>query len=71
MSTPSSTATIRVGLVDDQQLVRSGFSMLINSQPDLDVVCQAGTGTEAVSVLASTAADVVLMDVRMPGMGRN
>ena len=68
MSTPSSTATIRVGLVDDQQLVRSGFSMLINSQPDLDVVCQAGTGTEAVSVLASTAADVVLMDVRMPGM---
>ena len=68
MSTPSITATIRVALVDDQQLVRSGFSMLINSQPDLNVVCQAGTGAEAVSVLASTAADVVLMDVRMPGM---
>lgn len=68
MSTPSTTATIRVALVDDQQLVRSGFSMLINSQPDLNVVCQAGNGTEAVSVLASTAADVVLMDVRMPGM---
>lgn len=69
MSTPSSTtATIRVALVDDQQLVRSGFSMLINSQPDLDVVCQAGNGLEAVSVLNSTAADVVLMDVRMPGM---
>lgn len=69
MSTPSSTtATIRVALVDDQQLVRSGFSMLINSQPDLDVVCQAGNGMEAVSVLSSTAADVVLMDVRMPGM---
>lgn len=68
MSTPLTTATIRVALVDDQHLVRSGFSMLINSQPDLDVVCQAGTGTEAVSLLASTAADVVLMDVRMPGM---
>lgn len=68
MSIPSTTATIRVALVDDQHLVRSGFSMLINSQPDLDVVCQAGNGTEAVSVLASTAADVVLMDVRMPGM---
>jgi DNA-binding NarL/FixJ family response regulator len=68
MSTPSTTATIRVALVDDQQLVRSGFSMLINSQADLDVVCQAGNGIEAVSVLASTAADVVLMDVRMPGM---
>lgn len=68
MITPSTTATIRVALVDDQQLVRSGFSMLINSQPDLNVVCQAGTGTEAVSVLASTAADVALMDVRMPGM---
>ena len=68
MSTPSTTATIRVALVDDQQLARSGFSMLINSQPDLDVVCQAGNGIEAVSVLGSTAADVVLMDVRMPGM---
>ncbi|WP_299169613.1 response regulator transcription factor [uncultured Arthrobacter sp.] len=68
MSIPSTTATIRVALVDDQQLVRSGFSMLINSQPDLNVVCQAGTGTEAVSVLAATEADVVLMDVRMPGM---
>lgn len=65
---PSVTATIRVALVDDQQLVRSGFSMLINSQPDLDVVCQAGNGTEAVSALAVAEADVVLMDVRMPGM---
>ncbi|WP_323958690.1 response regulator [Arthrobacter sp. JZ12] len=68
MTLPSTAEAIRVALVDDQQLVRSGFSMLINSQPDLDVVCQAGTGGEAVSVLSSTAADVVLMDVRMPGM---
>lgn len=62
------TSPIRVALVDDQQLVRSGLGMLINSQPDLDVVLQAGNGLEALSGLSATAADVVLMDVRMPGM---
>ncbi len=66
MTTPA--PPIRVTLVDDQQLVRSGFSMLINSQPDLEVVAQAGNGAEAVASLATTRADVVLMDVRMPGM---
>ncbi|MHA7293663.1 response regulator [Arthrobacter sp. HLT1-21] len=60
--------TIRVALVDDQRLVRSGFTMLINSQPDLQVVCEAGNGAEAVAALDATSADVVLMDVRMPGM---
>jgi DNA-binding NarL/FixJ family response regulator len=59
---------IRVGIVDDQHLVRSGFAMLINSQPDLDVVCEAANGEEAVRALAATRADVVMMDVRMPGM---
>ncbi|MBD8044363.1 response regulator transcription factor [Arthrobacter sp. Sa2BUA2] len=59
---------IRVALVDDQQLVRGGFKMLINSQPDLLVVAEAGNGVEAVRVLSSVRADVVLMDVRMPGM---
>ncbi|QSZ51040.1 LuxR family transcriptional regulator [Arthrobacter sp. D5-1] len=57
-----------MALVDDQQLVRSGFGMLINSQPDLEVVAEAGNGIEAVQALSATAADVVLMDVRMPGM---
>lgn len=61
-------APIRVALVDDQQLVRSGFGMLINSQPDLTVVVEAGTGGDAVRALRNQTADVVLMDVRMPGM---
>ncbi|MCZ2831011.1 response regulator transcription factor [Modestobacter sp. VKM Ac-2986] len=59
---------IRVVLVDDQQLVRAGFRMVIDSQPDLTVVGEAGDGAAAVDLLRRTAADVVLMDVRMPGM---
>ncbi|MGY1814381.1 response regulator [Blastococcus sp. SYSU D00820] len=58
---------IRVVLVDDQQMVRAGFRMVIDSQPDLTVVGEAGTGDEAVRVLRQVDADVVLMDVRMPG----
>jgi DNA-binding NarL/FixJ family response regulator len=58
--------SIRVFLVDDQQMVRAGFRMLIESQPDLEVVGEAGDGQEAVERLAVTACDVVLMDVRMP-----
>ncbi|MDR1790497.1 MAG: response regulator transcription factor [Propionibacteriaceae bacterium] len=59
---------IRVVLVDDQELVRAGLAMVINSQPDLEVVGQAGDGEAAVKLLAqlSPTADVVLMDVRMP-----
>jgi DNA-binding NarL/FixJ family response regulator len=60
--------TIRVALVDDQQLVRAGFRMVIDSQPDLEVVLEAGDGEEAVRRLSMVAADVVLMDVRMPRM---
>ena len=60
--------TIRVYLVDDQELVRAGFRMLIDSQSDLSVVGEAGDGQEAVAALGRTEADVVLMDVRMPRM---
>lgn len=60
--------SIRVALVDDQQLVRGGFRMLINSQPDLEVVAEAANGEEALVVLQQNEADVVLMDVRMPEM---
>ena len=59
---------IRVVLVDDQQLVRAGFRMVIDSQPDLTVVGEAGDGAAAVELLRRTPADVVLMDVRMPGV---
>ncbi|GAB3686852.1 response regulator [Angustibacter aerolatus] len=62
--------TIRVALVDDQALVRAGFRMVIDSQPDLRVVAEAGDGQQAVEALAALSpqdrADVVLMDVRMP-----
>lgn len=65
---------IRVALVDDQQLVRAGFRMVIDSQADLTVVLEAGDGAQAVRALAPSArtvtgpVDVVLMDVRMPTM---
>jgi len=61
MSTP-----IRVLLVDDQPLFRRGVRMLIDSQPDLTVVGEAGDGGEAVLVAAEQRPDVVLMDIRMP-----
>ena len=60
--------TIRVVLADDQALIRAGFKALIDSAPDLTVVAEAATGTEAVALTRSSRADVVLMDIRMPDM---
>jgi DNA-binding NarL/FixJ family response regulator len=57
---------IRVFLVDDQALVRAGFRLVIDSQPDMAVVGEAGDGRDALEALGVTSADVVLMDVRMP-----
>ena len=59
---------IRVFLVDDQALVRSGFAMLLSAQTDLTVVGEAADGAAALRALADTEADVVLMDIRMPVM---
>lgn len=64
----SVTDQIRVAVVDDQQLVRAGFSMVIRSQPDMDVVFEASDGAQALRLLGSYPVDVVLMDVRMPAM---
>ncbi|MFG1858782.1 response regulator [Actinomadura geliboluensis] len=59
---------IRVVLVDDQELVRAGFKMVLDAQPDIEVVGEAGDGVQALELLRTTRADVVLMDVRMPRM---
>ncbi|WP_405796012.1 response regulator [Streptomyces sp. NBC_01506] len=58
--------SIRVMLVDDQVLLRTGFRMVLAAQPDMEVVAEAGDGAEAIENLRGTAVDVVLMDVRMP-----
>jgi DNA-binding NarL/FixJ family response regulator len=60
--------TVRVLLADDQVLIRSGFAALIGSDADLQVVGEAGDGAEAVQQAFALRPDVVLMDVRMPGM---
>lgn len=59
---------IRVALVDDEELVRSGLRMILGGEPDLDVVGEAADGTSALTMLADTAPDVVLLDIRMPGL---
>ncbi|MEV6755715.1 response regulator transcription factor [Streptomyces sp. NPDC051214] len=59
--------TIRVLLADDQALLRSAFKVLVDSEPDMEVVAEASDGAEAVELARSAAADVVLMDIRMPG----
>lgn len=59
---------IRVGLVDDQALFRTGIRMLVSSQPDLEFAGEAGNGVEGIAMAASTRPDVILMDIRMPVM---
>jgi DNA-binding NarL/FixJ family response regulator len=58
--------TIRVVVADDQHLIRAGFTALLSNEPDIDVVGNAGTGTEVVEVVTRLRPDVVLMDIRMP-----
>ncbi|MEW2452520.1 response regulator transcription factor [Streptomyces parvulus] len=59
--------TIRVLLADDQALLRSAFRVLVESEPDMEVVGEASDGAEAARLAAERRADVVLMDIRMPG----
>ncbi|MDJ0324211.1 response regulator transcription factor [Cryobacterium sp. PH31-AA6] len=60
--------TIRVLIADDQELVRTGLSMILSAQPDIEVVGQAHDGTEAVALARSLRPDVCLFDIRMPGL---
>jgi DNA-binding NarL/FixJ family response regulator len=60
--------TIRVVLVDDQALVRTGFRMILDETGDIEVVGEAGDGTAAIAAVTRAKPDVVLVDVRMPGM---
>jgi DNA-binding NarL/FixJ family response regulator len=63
------SGTIRVLIADDQQMVRQGFTVLLNTMPDIEVVGQAVDGLDAVAQVAGLAPDVVLMDIRMPELG--
>ena len=60
--------SIRVLLADDQELMRTGFRLILSAEPDLDVVGEASDGSRAVDEAARLRPDVVLMDVRMPGV---
>ncbi|THV30762.1 response regulator transcription factor [Glycomyces paridis] len=60
------TAPLRIALIDDEALIRSGFAAVIGAEPDLDVVAEGADGIDAVAIARSGKADVMLMDVRMP-----
>lgn len=68
MENMENNGVIRVAIADDQELVRAGFTMVINSQKDMQVVAQAANGNEIVEVASKENPDVILMDVRMPNM---
>ncbi len=65
---PDHDAPVRVLIADDEQLVRSGFRLLLETEDDIAVVGEAATGAEAVARARAARPDVVLMDIRMPGM---
>lgn len=60
------TAPLRIALIDDEELIRSGFAAIIGAEPDLEVVAEGADGVDAVAIARSGKADVLLMDVRMP-----
>ncbi|GAB4002739.1 response regulator transcription factor [Glycomyces albus] len=60
------TAPLRIALIDDEELIRTGFAAIIGAEPDLEVSAQGGDGVDALNIARSGRADVLLMDVRMP-----
>ena len=60
--------TVRVVIADDQELIRTGFRMILAADPDIEVVAEVRTGIEAVRAAGELRPDVVLMDIRMPGL---
>jgi DNA-binding NarL/FixJ family response regulator len=60
------SVSIRVVVADDQELVRSGFAMILDAQPDISVVAEAGDGLEAIAAVRAHEPDVVLLDIQMP-----
>jgi DNA-binding NarL/FixJ family response regulator len=60
--------TLRVVVADDQELVRAGFAMILDAQPDIEVVAEANDGVEAVTAVRTHEPDVLLLDIRMPRM---
>ncbi|MGN9785949.1 response regulator [Nonomuraea sp. ZG12] len=68
MTGTESTPVVRVVVADDQELVRGGFAMILDAQPDIDVVAEAGDGVQAVAAVREHAPDVLLLDIRMPRM---
>ncbi|MEU8325128.1 response regulator transcription factor [Nonomuraea sp. NPDC048881] len=60
--------SVRVVVADDQELVRGGFTMILDAQPDISVVAEAGDGVEAVAAVRAHEPDVLLLDIRMPRM---
>ena len=65
---PAMSPVISVLIADDQDLVREGLRMLLQAEPGITVAGEAGTGSEAIAAARKLDPDVVLMDVRMPGM---
>lgn len=60
---------IRLMLVEDHEMVRAGFHMLLDAQPDMEIVGEADSGEQALTLLKDTRPDVILLDISMPGMG--
>ncbi|HEY2936884.1 MAG TPA: response regulator transcription factor, partial [Gaiellaceae bacterium] len=65
---PVSDVSVKIVLVDDQALVRAGFRMILDAEPDVEVVGEASDGVEAVEAVRLYSPHVVLMDVRMPNL---